>query len=141
MAQKNAIYKVDNGSTFDEIMFKTIASQVNLSDGKDLETLLQGVRTEVRGTDLKEIVFKLPGGGFIQGSFRKILSSDGVSIKIWFPITFPNKCTTVVIGNRWISGCQGNGYDIALTDTTKEAFWVNPVGNVGREIVWIALGY
>lgn len=36
MAIKKAIYKVDNGSGFDEIMFKTTADQVHLSQQMDI---------------------------------------------------------------------------------------------------------
>ncbi len=37
---KNAVYKVDNGTDFDEIHFKTKASQVFCSDGKTVESQL-----------------------------------------------------------------------------------------------------
>lgn len=40
MAVKNAIYQVDNGSGFDEIHFKTKASQVVCNDGKTVEVSL-----------------------------------------------------------------------------------------------------
>lgn len=35
--QKNATYKVHNGTDFDEINFKTIGSQVKMNSGRDLE--------------------------------------------------------------------------------------------------------
>ena len=38
--QKNATYKVDNGKDFDEINFKTIASQVKTKKGSDVESEL-----------------------------------------------------------------------------------------------------
>lgn len=37
---KNAVYKVDNGVDFDEINFKTIASQVKTANGSDVEVQL-----------------------------------------------------------------------------------------------------
>lgn len=36
--EKNAVYKVHNGVDFDEINFKTIASQVKMASGIDLES-------------------------------------------------------------------------------------------------------
>ena len=39
--QKNATYRVHNGIDFDEINFKTIAPQVKLSDGEDVETAIK----------------------------------------------------------------------------------------------------
>ena len=41
MAIKNATYKVDNGTDFDEIMFKTTAGQVFLSDGTSVQTAIK----------------------------------------------------------------------------------------------------
>lgn len=38
--EKNATYKVHNGTDFDEINFKTIASQVKTSDGSNVEISL-----------------------------------------------------------------------------------------------------
>ena len=35
--QKNATYKVHNGTDFDEINFKTIGSQVKMNNGRNLE--------------------------------------------------------------------------------------------------------
>lgn len=143
MTQKNAIYKVDNGSTFDEIMFKTIASQVSLNDGRNLETLLQGIQTEVTGSGNDEICIRLPGGGIIQGTFHTILPVDVESNakKLWFPKAFPNKCLTAVIANRWVAGSSGNGYDMVITDINNDGIWINPCGNTWRKVEWIAIGY
>lgn len=140
MTQKNAIYKVDNGVDFDEIYFKTIASQVNISDGRNLETLLQGAQTDVTGSGNDEICMRVPGGGIIQGTFNTIFDSDGSSKKIWFPKTFPNKCITVVTRDRYIPGCSGEGF-MALTEIGKDGFSINPLGNTSRKIEWIAIGY
>ena len=41
MAIKNAIYKVDNGTDFDEIHFKTKAAQVFLTDGTNVQTAIK----------------------------------------------------------------------------------------------------
>lgn len=38
--QKNAIYKVHNGTDFDEINFKTIAEQIFMKDGRNAETAI-----------------------------------------------------------------------------------------------------
>lgn len=43
---KNAVYKVDNGTDFDEIHFKTKASQVFCNDGKTVESQLAEIMNE-----------------------------------------------------------------------------------------------
>ena len=143
MAQKNAIYKVDNGSTFDEMMFKTIASQVSLNDGRNLETLLKGIQTEITGEGSDGICIRLAGGGIIQGSYHTITQEDVEknAKKLWFPKTFPNKCLTVAVTHRWVSGCSGNGYDISITSIDNDGIWINPCGNTWRKVEWIAIGY
>ena len=50
MAQKEAIYQVDNGTGFDEIFFKTIAKMVQLSNGKSLQDFFDN-GGEIGGTD------------------------------------------------------------------------------------------
>lgn len=50
---KNAVYKVDNGTDFDEIHFKTKAAQVFCEDGKTVEEQLV---EKVKYTDLTPIV-------------------------------------------------------------------------------------
>ena len=41
MAIKKATFKVDNGTDYDEIMFKTVASQVEFTDGKTFQQKLE----------------------------------------------------------------------------------------------------
>ncbi|MEG0297690.1 MAG: hypothetical protein RR620_13300 [Clostridium sp.] len=50
MAIKNAVYKVDNGSDFDEIHFKTNADQVISKDGKTVEKALDETFKKSGGT-------------------------------------------------------------------------------------------
>lgn len=45
---KNAVYKVDNGVDFDEINFKTIASQVKTANGSDVEVQLADITTKLK---------------------------------------------------------------------------------------------
>ena len=47
MAIKKAIYQVDNGTDFDEIHFKTSASQVYAEDGADIESKISSLQTKV----------------------------------------------------------------------------------------------
>lgn len=57
MAVKNAIYQVDNGNGFDEIHFRTKASQVIFSDGKTAEdkvNFIMANKSEINQT-LKQI--------------------------------------------------------------------------------------
>ena len=42
MATKKATYQYDNGSSWDEIMFKTTADQVVLNSGKNIQNFFNG---------------------------------------------------------------------------------------------------
>ncbi len=52
---KNAVYKVDNGTDFDEIHFKTKAAQVFCNDGKTVEVQLAEINTNVSSLQKKAI--------------------------------------------------------------------------------------
>lgn len=52
---KNAVYKVDNGTDFDEIHFKTKAAQVFCNDGKTVESQLAEINTNVSSLQKKAI--------------------------------------------------------------------------------------
>lgn len=91
---KNATYKIDNGTDFDTIYFKTIAAQVLMERGGTLEELLAAfpeISTYSAGTDYFSIKFK--NGIIVQGSRVESTLTGGTA---WFPMTFPNNCFMVV---------------------------------------------
>lgn len=65
---KNAVYKVDNGTDFDEIHFKTKAAQVFCNDGKTVEAQL----AEMRNMNVTVInrATNLAGGQLITLGFK-----------------------------------------------------------------------
>lgn len=81
--QKNATYKVHNGTDFDEINFKTIASQVKMASGIDLESGLINSKNTNGYT-------KLPNGLIIQWGINDITVPKGGSNAALFnlPISF-----------------------------------------------------
>lgn len=82
--QKNATYKLHNGTDFDEINFKTLASQVKMASGVDLESGF--------GNDKVAGYSKLPNGLLIQWGTTEIsLSSQGgKTVTAQLPVTFNN---------------------------------------------------
>lgn len=58
MATKKCIYKYDNGTSFDEVMFKTTADLVVFEDGKDLQTKLDNGEFGGAGVDLSAYATK-----------------------------------------------------------------------------------
>lgn len=77
---KNAVYKVDNGVDFDEIHFKTKASQVFCNDGKTVESQLADmmngtvmVKKSINAHNLTEELIALPA------------TTEVNKFKIWLP--------------------------------------------------------
>ncbi|WP_097034334.1 gp53-like domain-containing protein [Clostridium tertium] len=84
--QKIANYKVHNGTDFDEINFKTIASQVKMASGVDLESGFINTKDSTGYT-------KLPNGMILQwGTITDnvVTNSTNVNKSIMFPVSFPN---------------------------------------------------
>ncbi|GEM_PF-2535723 len=90
---KNAVYKVDNGTDFDEIHFKTKASQVFCNDGKTVESQLAEMINEANKTQNGWWKDKKTGLIIQWGNCR------GTSA-VTFPITFPNACLQVFIDGQ-----------------------------------------
>ena len=81
--QKNATYKVHNGTDFDEINFKTLASQVKMASGIDLEDGFLCNKTAGAGYT------KLPNGLIIQwGHITVPLAGTSLEVEFNFPIAF-----------------------------------------------------
>lgn len=95
MAIKNATYQVDNGNGFDEIMFKTIASQVKLKNGMDLETLATKLTATIFETS------KESGESGING-FREGLVNLQDGIGIFYTWGYCASDSTGHINNRVI---------------------------------------
>lgn len=102
--QKNATYKVHNGTDYDEINFKTIASQVKMLSGVDLESGFSNNKDTNGYT-------KLPSGLIIQwGTLwtSGITAGSSVSGAITLPIRFPNKGLSLVVSAELARDPSGN---------------------------------
>ena len=103
--QKNATYKVHNGTDFDEINFKTIAAQVKMASGVDLESGFASDKS-INGHT------KLPNGLIIQWGYvwpTGITAGGSVSGKVTLPFMFPNK-ELVLITNAELARDTGGQY-------------------------------
>lgn len=135
MAQKKATYKVYNGSNFDEIMLKTLASQVGLKDGRNLESIIENMKHSM--TDGGDgIYIKLPSGLIIQGSWITQQTSGGRSAN--FPVAFPARTISMVM-NRWYSSAYPQGGFATLTDVSNTGFSFYGDGYPAR-YYYIAIG-
>ena len=95
--QKKATYKVDNGVDFDEINFKTIAAQVKMASGIDLESGFEISKNAIG-------YVRLPNGLLIQwGSFNTFLENRFKNVEIKFPKVFPGN-NKVFLNCDWLSG-------------------------------------
>lgn len=120
--QKNATYKVDNGTDFDEINFKTIAAQVKMASGVDLESGLL-ISKSANGYT------KLPNGLIIQ--WGKIKGWNGGQIWVSFPITFPTLTLSVVItsmgssaANNSVQSYLATGFNMNSSENNQDTFWI-----------------
>lgn len=107
MAQKNATYKVYNGSSFDEIMLKTKASQVILENGKTVEELLKDV-TNYKVSEADNVVFILAGG------IRAYLINGWCGNNSSSKTIFPSGLFKTIIGvasSTWVPGANWEKYE------------------------------
>lgn len=137
MAIKNAIYQVDNGTDFDEIHFRTKASQVLCEDGRNAE-----VQLNEKGK--KNIASKTPSG-WIKDSETGVITQWGTfpnlglgGATITLPISFTDasyKVLTTVkhtaVTNRIISSNNLNVGQIQL--------WASENGTPAVD--WFAIGW
>ena len=136
MAQKNAVYQVDNGSGFDEIHFRTNEDMI-IGATQKLET--NGYR-------------KLPEGLILQWGSVVFVGDDAKKNNGWynFPITFPN-CVLNLTGT--INAKDSFTNYVSLTGYVEKNNNINfhvrfgPVGvnteNAVSETIisWVAIGY
>lgn len=138
--QKNAIYKVHNGTDFDEINFKTIAAQVKMSSGVDLESGFLNSKNANGYTKLPNglimqwgtIQFSNPNEGIFNGMYsaRKVIN---------FPISFPVVVAKIVVSSNTITNvCAATGND-RNSFTVFASMLVNQ--DISTGIDWIAIGY
>lgn len=107
MAQKNATYKVYNGSSFDEIMLKTKASQVILENGRTVEELLKDV-TNYKVSEADNVVFILAGG--IKAYLMNGWCGNNSSSKTIFPSGL-FKTIIGVASSTWVPGANWEKYE------------------------------
>lgn len=135
---KTAIYKVDNGIDFDEIMFKTIATQVGLTSGETLQAWISKLqRTTYDNGDY--ILEKLPDGLILQASWHTILVSDKNVRTVTFQQAYPNKC--IVIAVPLYKGNVEQIYVTNVTNTYFQAAAFNSSATNNSYFMWIAIGY
>lgn len=142
MAQKNAIYKVDNGSTFDEMMFKTIASQVTADGYGSVQDFMNIFSLTSKPGDGDYIIYKMPKGLQIHVSWNAVQMASGAR-HIDFAYAFPNACKGVITtcsyslaGNNepgYISNVSRTGFDLAIYNHASSG--------VDVAYYWIAIGY
>lgn len=143
--QKNASYKVHNGTDFDEINFKTIASQVKMASGVDLESGFINSKADTGYT-------KLPNGLILQWGITvvNINNNSGAELDANFPILFPNKVLNLQATVTWNNiGWQYAEFTCAVANKDDSLSKLRVVtktrnGNLvtGAVVVlWTALGY
>ena len=143
--QKNATYKVDNRNDFDEINFKTIASQVKMENGTNLESGFFNSKADTGYT-------KLPNGLILQWgiSIININNNSGAELDANFPVAFPNKvlnlqCTVTWNNINWQYAefnCAVANKDDSLSKLRVVAKTCNGNSVTGAVVVlWTALGY
>lgn len=140
MAQKNATYKVYNGSSFDEIMLKTLAEQVVESSARKFVTTAEKTKLENFSTEIDSDYYTLrfPNGIIIQSSWAT--ADSGGEQYVTFKYAFPHKCLNVICVSSWQSGCSGDGAINLIGFPTKTNFATTNPGEK-RKIHWLAIGY
>lgn len=138
MATKNAIYKVDNGTDFDEIMFKTIATQVGLTSGETLQAWINKLQRSMYDSG-DYLVEKLPDGLILQASWHTIIAASGSVRTVNFAQAFPNKCIAVVAVPMY----RGNVEQIYVSNVTNSYFQLASFNSLSHDAygMWIAIGY
>ena len=138
--QKNATYKVHNGTDFDEINFKTIASQVKMSSGIDLENGFLNNKTTG--------YTNLPNGILIQWGYTDVNLSNqgGKTVTIQLPTTFNNDF--IVIANERDNSITSQGmFNVGSVKSSNGAISINvqdlaQANRTGRvRVNWFAIGY
>ncbi len=117
---KNGIYKVDNGTDFDEIMFKTI------------EDMIEGAHQSLSQNGYR----KLPGGLIIQWGSN---GTNSVGTTVALPVAFPNQFLAVVAVPTYAAKLTGLTYSVTKKSLSQLILWTD---NANYYLVdWIAIGY
>lgn len=128
MAQKNAVYQVDNGSGFDEIHFKTN------------EEVIVGYKHSLMENGYR----KLPGGLILQwGKISVVANQSGIVDEVGnFPIQFPNYSMNIIAS---VSGKNSNfngKINIELRYNTGFRYVITGSSpNLENSFYWFAIGY
>lgn len=147
-AIKNAVYKVDNGTDFDEIHFKTKASQVICDNGKTAEAQLAEMMNE--GLINSSGWFKDKKTGLIiqWGTTSIALTSSRGGVDITFPIAFPIECMHISGSCYGINNQASNDIDSvifsarpsSLARANLRARHITSGLTYTVNLMWIALG-
>lgn len=110
--QKNATYKVHNGTDWDEINFKTNASQVKMASGVDLESGFSNSK-DMNGYT------KMPNGMIRQWgkTVIRLYSGQKTTVNINFPISFTKDV-------------YSRGSEVAFNKTTQNNAWCTTINSV-----------
>lgn len=155
MAQKKATYKVYNGSNFDEIMLKTLASQVIQDATHRFITDTEKTNWNGAVTKLNNFLLSLATGSPNDHEYFycKIPMSNGKYLileagwgaptsssymKVTFPLAFPTKCMSFIAQKYWVNGGTSGTFTITELSTTAA---VGATGGTGDFFYWIAIGY
>lgn len=141
MAQKNATYKVYNGSSFDEIMFKTLATQVvedathRFCTDTEKNLINNGIKYITSGT--AKCVTLLTSSGVkiaIQSGYIRITSTGWYTIT--FPVRFKDTYYSAVVSAQYDT-VPANAVTRNLLESSLEASTDRPGANY---IHWVAIG-
>lgn len=132
MAQKKATYKVYNGSSFDEIMLKTLASQV-IQDATHrfiTDTEKNNIFNPQKNFQLQSGYVKLPNGLILQWGN---VTAGNPAKWIAYPIQFPNGGLGVQLTGLW-----GN-YNVTVNSQKNNGFEALAGGSY--DCYYLAIGY
>lgn len=150
--QKNATYKVHNGTDFDEINFKTTASQVKTNGGSDIETQLAERSNESVNGDNGWFKDKKTGVMIQYGVFRTPGINAGSTIQptLTLATPFTSKFASLTFNVIRCEDASGNSINANIdlpgyTIYTKSTVAIKVKSDVyvpGSVLIsWTAIGY
>lgn len=116
--QKNATYKVHNGTDFDEINFKTTASQVKTAGGSDVETELGGKAQ----SNMVNFTATLIDGTQLAGSYTRLKFAVN-KLCTFFPLT--SNAYRIIDDKNNLNTCTLESLDISNNNHNIMQFLVS----------------
>lgn len=120
--QKNATYKVHNGTDFDEINFKTMASQVKMASGVDLESGFLNSKNDSGYTKLPNGLIMQWGGAILS----EMAPGSATASTVTLPVTFTSKvfaCNCTV----WRNASLGGTSSVHIVNSTSVPVGLNSI--------------